>query len=89
MSSIDWSLLPNDVVAISMYSDFSGGASLILNDKGELISYCDPCGGSCDVIVAVNPKHSVEVVSVLNRKNERLLSEIRCLKEKLILASKV
>ena len=80
--SIDWSLFPKDVVAISMHDDFSGGAPLLLTDKGELESYCDPCG-SLDIIVAVNPSHCINLVSVLNRRKDRLIYENDDLKRKI------
>ena len=81
---IDWDLIPEHIVAIDAYSDFSGGNFFTLcQGKGKLLRFDDESFSRVDVLLSVRPSAAVEIVSTLSKKIDDLEFELYALKKEI------
>lgn len=80
---IDWDLIPEHIVAIDSYSDFSGGNFYTLSKYEGKLLRVDDASWSVDVLLSVRPSAVVEVVSTLSKKIDDLEFQLSVLEKKI------
>ena len=79
---IDWSLIPEEIVAIDASADFETGNFYVLDKtSGKLVNYMDDHTGSIGVVLSVRPSAAANIVSVLSKTIEYLQEESQIYKD--------